>query len=441
MKANVAAYNEKTLYEIVKALSLSDIPIMFKGAIITKIVLSEKHYTETERGTKDIDANWINGYPQPENIANSITSAMQAYGLDYTAVMHRPYGEHKSAGIYIYKSGTNELVTKMDIDVKPLPEYKIYHYGEAEFYGASVDQILADKISSLSTNSIFRRSKDLVDIYALSRCSELLTNKIYDIIQESGKKLGDFDAFRNRTSELRHAYESLHGIINKPEFDKIYKAVNEFAQPFIERRNQLIWIPDYNEWDNAIQYKNEIIKNYGEKYADGLFDQKQKFICLAGIPGAGKEKKAKEISENMTNAVIVRTNDIREKYSNFDNKQIFDEAYEEILKSLNNGQNVIFVATNLDVATRKKVLGLVEGNPNIQKELIVLYKSVDCCLSDKEQRILKNKAIKLHNNPPAKAENWDNVQIIGKDPYRGIGFIEEKSFVNTERTIEDEWSL
>lgn len=402
-------HEEEELYKIVKAISFSDVPIMFKGAIITKIVLSEKHYTETERGTKDIDANWVNGRPSSEDIADSITKAMRTYGLNYTAEAYRPYGEKKSAGIRICKDGTNELITKMDIDVKPLSAYKLYHYGEAEFYGASVDQILADKISVLSSNSIFKRSKDLIDIYALSRCAELLTNRIYEIMLESEKQLGDFEAFKYRTDELRHAYKLLRNITNKPNFDDIYNSVNEFILPFAEKRDRLIWLPSYGEWDDAVKHKDEITKIYGEKYTNNLFSQRQKFICLSGIPGSGKEKKANELLESMANTVIVRTNNIREKYPNFDNSQVFKKAYNEITELLNNGRNVIFVATNLDVETRKKVISLIKNRPNIQKELIVLYKSVDRCLPDEEQKICTNKAIKLHNNPASEAEGWDKV--------------------------------
>ena len=48
---------ERDLYRIVAALSLSNVPIVFKGALVTNLVLAEHEYEDVSRGTKDIDAN------------------------------------------------------------------------------------------------------------------------------------------------------------------------------------------------------------------------------------------------------------------------------------------------------------------------------------------------------------------------------------------------
>ena len=48
---------ERFMYLIMGKISESDAPIVFKGAMITKLILSEGGYTALERQTKDIDAN------------------------------------------------------------------------------------------------------------------------------------------------------------------------------------------------------------------------------------------------------------------------------------------------------------------------------------------------------------------------------------------------
>lgn len=45
---------EKLMYEILSKISNTDTPIIFKGALITKLILNENNYTDIQRATKDI---------------------------------------------------------------------------------------------------------------------------------------------------------------------------------------------------------------------------------------------------------------------------------------------------------------------------------------------------------------------------------------------------
>ena len=58
--------HEKLMYQVLERISKADTPIVFKGALITKLILAENGYTALERQTKDIDANWI-GLPPSMN--------------------------------------------------------------------------------------------------------------------------------------------------------------------------------------------------------------------------------------------------------------------------------------------------------------------------------------------------------------------------------------
>ena len=44
------------MYEILAAISNTEVPIIFKGALITKLVLKEQGFDQIERMTRDIDA-------------------------------------------------------------------------------------------------------------------------------------------------------------------------------------------------------------------------------------------------------------------------------------------------------------------------------------------------------------------------------------------------
>ena len=54
---------EKLMYDIISKISDMDVPIVFKGALITKLILDEHGYKEIQRMTKDIDANWVGSPP------------------------------------------------------------------------------------------------------------------------------------------------------------------------------------------------------------------------------------------------------------------------------------------------------------------------------------------------------------------------------------------
>ena len=49
---------EKLMYDVMKALYDSGIPINFKGSLVLKAFLIEAGYSEETRHTVDIDANW-----------------------------------------------------------------------------------------------------------------------------------------------------------------------------------------------------------------------------------------------------------------------------------------------------------------------------------------------------------------------------------------------
>jgi hypothetical protein len=51
--------HESRLYQILGAISATDAPIVFKGALITKLVLAENGFTSLERLTRDIDAKKV----------------------------------------------------------------------------------------------------------------------------------------------------------------------------------------------------------------------------------------------------------------------------------------------------------------------------------------------------------------------------------------------
>ena len=64
---------EKLMYQVMKAIYESGIPVSFKGSMVLKACLMEAGFTEDVRHTVDIDANWnTDNSPSAEHMVESI---------------------------------------------------------------------------------------------------------------------------------------------------------------------------------------------------------------------------------------------------------------------------------------------------------------------------------------------------------------------------------
>ena len=227
---------EEFMYQIMGKVYEANAPLVFKGAMITKLILAEGSYTALERQTGDIDANWVGIRPTMDTLVGTINDAISELKSPVYAEAFREYGEKMSAGISIREKQTNEEIISMDIDIRPIHGSKLYHYGEINIKGVLVNEILADKISVLSKKMIFRRAKDIVDVYALAHCAKVSTSDIQEIyIKTPDREVGPFYEFFNCQQDIKHAYEKLRGIENKPSFEQIYEYVKKFVQPFTKK--------------------------------------------------------------------------------------------------------------------------------------------------------------------------------------------------------------
>jgi len=242
MEANMT--KEDMMYEILAKISGTEAPLVFKGALITKLILKENNFDLLERMTKDIDANWIGTPPTLDELVEIIKEALGDLCAEYTVIGSREHSENKTTGIS-FLSKENERLFTMDVNMNSVMSgVREYFYGQGVIKGVLVDEILADKISVLSSKRIFRRAKDLIDVYAFSDCVEVNTHSILAITEQKGRVLGAFDEFVNRKDDLEHAYNKLRGVEGKPDFAKVYEQLETFLKPFIEKNDQ------FKTWDS-----------------------------------------------------------------------------------------------------------------------------------------------------------------------------------------------
>ncbi len=228
---------EKIMYDVMTAIYDSGIPMNFKGSMVLKACLAEAGYLEDIRHTVDIDGNWYSDVaPTGEQMLESIQNALKRKNIDLDVSLYRMYGEGRSAGFELADPVAGEVLFSMDIDVnRPFAATKIYEVEGIRFCGLSALQMIADKVFVVSTDKIFRRIKDLVDLYYFSKVFEFDKDGIMEALATNGRTLGDFDTFLNRQDELQHSYEKFRfaGDINKPAFDEVYNLVREYVKEIL----------------------------------------------------------------------------------------------------------------------------------------------------------------------------------------------------------------
>lgn len=225
---------ETLMYEVMKAIYDSGIPIDFKGSMVLKACLIEAGYAEGIRHTVDIDANWNSDTPpSAAQMTDSLQKALNQNGLNLTVSLYRMYGEGRSAGFELRNPETDEILFSMDIDVnRPIPPTQIYEIEGFRFRGVSPAQMLADKISVISGDKVFRRIKDVVDLYYISKVIDFEKGELLQTLENSKRSLGSFDGFLHRPDDLRHAYEKFRftGNVDKPPFEDVYCTVKSYIQ-------------------------------------------------------------------------------------------------------------------------------------------------------------------------------------------------------------------
>lgn len=223
---------ERLMYNVMKAIYESGIPISFKGSMVLKVCLMEAGFTDDIRHTVDIDANWYSDdWPSGEQIEESIRKALRNSGIDLNVKLYRMYGEGRSAGFELSEPSSGEILFTMDIDVnRPAVETIIYEVAEIRFRGSALLPMLADKLSVISCDKVFRRVKDLIDLYYAAQVYTPDWQKVLQALKDSGKTLGSFDSFLNKPDDLRHAYSKFRfdGDVFKPAFEDVYQTVRQF---------------------------------------------------------------------------------------------------------------------------------------------------------------------------------------------------------------------
>lgn len=105
-----------------------------------------------------------------------------------------------------------------------------------------------------------------------------------------------------------------------------------------------------------------------------------KLIIMVGLQGSGKSVFAQELNQTMPNSVLLSSDEIRKK-ANIKNELVFEILYRQMNTALENGQDVIFDATNITIKDRAAIYRAIEVDPvSVDVEVIVMATPYEECL-------------------------------------------------------------
>lgn len=231
----------KFLYRVMEELSNAGIPIVFKGAMVLNLVIRENNPSKVERMTRDIDGDWVGEFPTMEEMEKALRKAVEKVDSSLDVQVSRRFGERKSAGFKIVNE-IGEKIASIDLSVRQnrFSSRYISYVNGVSITGASLSKMLSDKIYAISGQNVCRRMKDVLDIYVMSFITKINTDELYQIWRETGRELGDFEAYKTQIAELGEAYNKMKGIKNKPDFIEVYDRVNDIVSNFECQREKTI---------------------------------------------------------------------------------------------------------------------------------------------------------------------------------------------------------
>ena len=144
----------------------------------------------------------------------------------------------------------------------------------------------------------------------------------------------------------------------------------------------------------------------------------QEFIMIVGLPSSGKSELAKEYQKNgvkVLSSDLIREELFNDRQYQKKNKEVFDVMNARAIEMLNNGESVLFDATNIHSDKRIELLKLIPDG--VHKKCVYIIKSKELCIYDDARRkysvgkeVINEYYKKLQI--PMYHEGWDEIDIV-----------------------------
>lgn len=210
---------------------------VLKGGTALLSMLRENNQDTYLRATQDIDLHvcssdvWVQFKNNILGILNS-----NEYGISFSVISFKNRSLTSDSILLQASYQGNTYKLKIDMNVSPFNSISVCFLSTTGMNAYDCETMLADKISAVCSEKIFRRVKDVYDIYVLSQVG---TYSYANIVNHIRAKRPEF--FNNRVwmfhpqyyDALNHAYDKYKGIYNKPDFKVIFEICSCFVSPFV----------------------------------------------------------------------------------------------------------------------------------------------------------------------------------------------------------------
>lgn len=158
-----------------------------------------------------------------------------------------------------------------------------------------------------------------------------------------------------------------------------------------------------------------------------------KFILLVGIPGSGKTTYAKKYIEETLNTVHLSSDTIRKELYGDESIQgnpadVFSLMQKRAIEALNNGQNVLYDATNI---TRKDRASIISVCPKFAKiECHIIWAPIEVCIerdAERDRTVGKEVIDRILKRfqAPYYDEGIDEIKIIKPDRFGTVKYYDD----------------
>lgn len=228
--------------------------MILKGGTALMSKLIECGRTDLRRLTRDLDIHcdnkevWVNFCTNIENILNNNS---MGYVYKITKRRSKEKGLVQSDSLVFELNDNGKIIEfKIDMNIKSNSIITVEYSPILNMTTYDTYTMLADKISSISSKTIFRRIKDLYDLAVLITIQDYSYTEVMKHIKIKHPTFEPVNMLTpNNFDELVHAYNKYRGIRNKPEIEYLIPYCSTFLQPiYLGYTGELLWSAQSISW-------------------------------------------------------------------------------------------------------------------------------------------------------------------------------------------------
>ena len=228
-----------------------------KGGLVLVTKMFEHNREDMFRRTTDVDIHcnskeiWESFCRNCEGILNE-----NRQGLVYRLIKRRAdtkgLDTSDSLQFNVQTTTGESTVIKMDMNIKSNDSIQVQFDINLNMYTYNELTMLADKLVVVSSQSVYRRIKDLYDLCVLASMYNFRLSDISSILmQKHNRKFTDLTNMLvpQNFGELSHAYDKYKGIVNKQTFGIVLNLAQQFLYPiYTNYSKDAVWDCEHTMW-------------------------------------------------------------------------------------------------------------------------------------------------------------------------------------------------